>query len=87
MDIQQARVDIFDLDGMSALHLAAESGHNIVCDALLAHKAFVNNKSRVGLTPLHLAALKGYADLVRSLVSTHHATIDSLTLVTTLETT
>lgn len=66
---------------MSALHLAAEYGHNVVCDALLAHKAFVNNKSRVGLTPLHLAALKGYTELVRSLVSIHHATIDSLTLV------
>ena len=65
---------------MSALHVAAECGHNIVCDALLAHKAFVNSKSRVGLTPLHLAALKGHTDLVRSLIATHHAAIDSLTL-------
>ena len=80
-------MDIFDLDGMSALHLAAEQGHNIVCDALLASKAFVNSKSRVGLTPLHLAALKGYTELVRSLVTTHKATIDSLTLVNRLSST
>ncbi len=68
---------------MSALHLASESGHGPVCDALLAHNAFVNSKSRVGLTPVHLAALKGYTELVRSLVTIHHATIDALTLVNT----
>ena len=66
---------------MSALHLASESGHGAVCDALLAHNAFVNSKSRVGLTPIHLAALKGYTELVRSLVTVHGATIDALTLV------
>ena len=66
---------------MSALHLAAESGHNVICDALLSQKAFVNSKSRTGLTPIHLASMKGFAKLVRSLVSIHHATIDALTLV------
>ena len=66
---------------MSALHLASESGHGPICDALLAHNAFVNSKSRVGLTPIHLAALKGYTELVRSLVTVHGATIDALTLV------
>jgi ankyrin repeat protein len=66
---------------MSALHLASESGHGAVSDALLAHNAFVNSKSRVGLTPIHLAALKGYTELVRSLVTVHGATIDALTLV------
>uniref|UniRef100_A0A0P5ALS6 No mechanoreceptor potential C n=1 Tax=Daphnia magna TaxID=35525 RepID=A0A0P5ALS6_9CRUS len=76
----QARVDVFDNDGMSALHLASESGHGAVCDALLAHNAFVNSKSRVGLTPIHLASLKGYTELVHSLVTVHHATIDALTL-------
>lgn len=73
---------MFDNDGMSALHLASESGHGAVCDALLAHNAFVNSKSRVGLTPIHLASLKGYTELVHSLVTVHHATIDALTLVT-----
>jgi len=77
----KARVDLIDTDGMSALHLAAESGHNSICDALLSQKAFVNTKSRAGLTPIHLASLKGFLKLVRSLVTTHHATIDALTLV------
>ena len=77
----QARVDVFDSEGMSALHLAAECGHGTVCDALLAHNAFVNSKSRVGLTPLHLASLRGYTELVQSLVTKHYAGIDALTLV------
>ena len=75
-----ARVDVFDTEGMSALHLSAEGGHGQVCDTLLAHNAYVNSKSRVGLTPLHLAALKGFVHLVGSLVSKHHAAIDALTL-------
>lgn len=50
-----ARVDVFDLEGRSALHLAAEHGFQQVCDALLTHKAFINSKSRVGRTALHLA--------------------------------
>lgn len=50
-----ARVDVFDLEGRSALHLAAEHGFLQVCDALLTHKAFINSKSRVGRTALHLA--------------------------------
>ncbi|KAJ8897031.1 hypothetical protein PR048_002377 [Dryococelus australis] len=36
-----------------------------VCDALLTNKAFINSKSRVGRTALHLAAMNGYAYLVR----------------------
>lgn len=77
----KARVDLIDSDGMSALHLAAESGHNAICDALLAQKAFVNTKSRVGLAPIHLASLNGFTRLVRHLVTDHNATIDALTLV------
>ena len=74
-------MDVFDSDGMSALHLASENGHGAVCNTLLEHKAFVNSKSRCGLTPIHLAALKGFTELVQSLVAIHHASIDSLTLV------
>ena len=78
-------MDVFDSDGMSALHLACENGHGDVCDGLLEHKAFVNSKSRCGLTPIHLAALKGFTELVQSLVTIHHASIDALTLVKKLE--
>ncbi|XP_044592745.1 serine/threonine-protein phosphatase 6 regulatory ankyrin repeat subunit C isoform X6 [Cotesia glomerata] len=75
-----ARVDVFDLEGRSALHLAAEHGYLQVCDALLASKAFINSKSRVGRTALHLAAMNGYTHLVRFLIQDHSAAIDVLTL-------
>ncbi|XP_025833800.1 serine/threonine-protein phosphatase 6 regulatory ankyrin repeat subunit A [Agrilus planipennis] len=75
-----ARVDVFDLDGRSALHLAAEKGYIEVCDSLLSHKAFINSKSRNGRTALHLAALNGYVDLVNFLIKDHNAVIDILTL-------
>lgn len=74
------RVDVFDVEGRSALHLAAERGYLQVCDSLLTHKAFINSKSRVGRTALHLAAMNGYADLVKFLIKEHNAVIDILTL-------
>lgn len=74
------RVDVFDLEGRSALHLAAERGYLQVCDALLANKAFINAKSRVGRTALHLAAMNGFSDLVKFLIQDHGAVIDVLTL-------
>lgn len=45
--------------GKAALHLAAECGHDEVADILLLHKAFANAKSKIGLTPLHLASKNG----------------------------
>ncbi|XP_024086080.1 serine/threonine-protein phosphatase 6 regulatory ankyrin repeat subunit B isoform X2 [Cimex lectularius] len=75
-----ARVDVFDNEGRSALHLAAERGFLEVCDALLTHKAFINSKSRVGRTALHLAAMNGFANLCKFLVTDHNAVIDVLTL-------
>lgn len=42
-----ARVDVFDIECRSALHLASEHGYLQVCDALLTNKAFINSKSRV----------------------------------------
>ncbi|XP_065174102.1 serine/threonine-protein phosphatase 6 regulatory ankyrin repeat subunit A isoform X3 [Atheta coriaria] len=76
----QARVDVFDLEGRSALHLAAEKGYTQVCDYLLQNKAFINSKSRNGRTALHLAALNGYVHLVTFLIKDHNAVIDILTL-------
>uniref|UniRef100_A0A6P7F814 Serine/threonine-protein phosphatase 6 regulatory ankyrin repeat subunit A isoform X2 n=1 Tax=Diabrotica virgifera virgifera TaxID=50390 RepID=A0A6P7F814_DIAVI len=75
-----ARVDVFDLEGRSALHLAAEQGYLQVCDSLLTHKAFINSKSRNGRTALHLAAMNGYIHLVKFLIKDHNAVIDILTL-------
>lgn len=74
------RVDVFDVEGRSALHLAAEHGYLQVCDALLTNKAFINSKARNGRTALHLAAMNGYAHLVKFLIRDHNAMIDVLTL-------
>jgi len=71
--INHARVDVFDNEGRSALHLAADRGYLQVCDALLTHKAFINSKSRVGRTALHLAALNGYAHLVKYVIYFCHS--------------
>ena len=43
-------MDVFDLEGRSALHLAAEHGSIEVCEALLNKNAFVNSKSKTGWT-------------------------------------
>jgi ankyrin repeat protein len=64
--------------------LAAERGHEDISDILLSHKAFVNAKTKLGLTPLHLGAQNGSASLVRQLVETHLASIDALSLVSEL---
>ena len=40
------RVDVFDHEGKSALHLAAENGSIEVCEALLTRNAFINSKTK-----------------------------------------
>ena len=78
--VNNARVDVFDREGRSALHLAAEFGSMKVCQALLDKKAFVNSKNKQGLTALHYAASAGNSDLVSYLVNSHGAEIESLTI-------
>lgn len=75
-----ARVDVFDNEGRSALHLAADCGSLEVCQSLLEKNAFVNSKSKKGMTSLHFASHKGYTDLVDYLVTKHGASIESLTI-------
>lgn len=52
-----------------------------ICGILLKHKAFINAKSRVGFTALHLAATKGYTKLCLFLIQEHGASVDAVTLV------
>ena len=72
---------IFQAQGKAALHLAAENGHLQVAEALLGKKAYVNARSKSGITPLHLACQNGYTRLVKLLIETHKANIESLSLV------
>ncbi|KAI9015599.1 ankyrin repeat-containing domain protein, partial [Hyaloraphidium curvatum] len=68
-----ARVDAVDTDGWVPLHAAAQNGHLTCVELLLdAHKA--RNvpvdvySTQNSLTPLHLAAREGNADIVRALL-------------------
>lgn len=76
----QGRVDVFDLEGRSPLHLAAETGSVEVCQSLLEAKAFVNSKTKSGWSALHFASQKGHHELMDILVRKHGATLDSLTM-------
>ena len=56
-------------DGMTALHWAAERGHTVMAEELIAAGAAVATGTRVGgYTPLHLAARGGHAEVVRALL-------------------
>lgn len=73
--------NLIQAHGKAALHLAAENGHEQCADVLLRKKAYVNARSKSGITPLHLAAQNGYTKLVKLLIETHKAAIESLSLV------
>ncbi|EYC30062.1 hypothetical protein Y032_0005g2426 [Ancylostoma ceylanicum] len=75
-----ARIDVFDDNGRTALHLAALNGHLQIVHLLLQHKAFVNSKSKTGEAPLHLAAQNGHVRVVNVLVQDHGASLEAITL-------
>ncbi|MDE2981515.1 MAG: ankyrin repeat domain-containing protein [Gemmatimonadota bacterium] len=56
-------------DGMTALHFAAEHGHDAVARALIDAGAAVDAGTRIGrYTPLHVAARAGYGAIVAHLL-------------------
>lgn len=57
-----------DRDGWSAIHWAAEEGHEQIVDMLLERGADVNAASSYGTSPLHCAANGGNTDIVRLLL-------------------
>lgn len=73
-------MDVFDENGKAALHLASERGRLEIGNMLLKYKAFVNAKTKLGLTPLHLAAENGFNDLVKMLIEKYDASIDARSL-------
>ena len=74
-----ARVDVFDNEGRSALHLAAECGSMDVIKLLLDENAFVNSKTKLGWTALYFAAHKGYTELAAYLIKSG-ATLGGMTI-------
>ena len=54
------RVDVFDHEGRSALHLAAEFGSIEVCEALLSKNAFINSKAKTGMYCIYALKNKYY---------------------------
>lgn len=63
-----AVLDVADARGRTALHMAAEAGHEGVAELLLQASADVNVRDRAGLTPLHVAAIQGGEGMVRLLL-------------------
>lgn len=68
-------------EGKSALHLAAEQNRKDIADILLFNKAFVNAKTKLALTPLHLSAQNGSHNLIQPLIKIYQACTDALSLV------
>ncbi|XP_059094121.1 ankyrin-1-like [Tigriopus californicus] len=75
-----ARVDVFDHEGKSSLHLAAEVGSTDCCQLLVRKNAFVNSRTKNGWTAIHFGALKGHIDLVKVMVKKYDATVDAVTM-------
>ena len=73
-----AEVNAREASGENALHAATKAGYQAVVEVLLAHQADVNqpNYRYASDTPLHLAVVNGYANLV-SLFLTKGANIDA----------
>ena len=57
-----------DLDGSSALHLAADGGHREIIDLLIDKGARLDTVDQLGRTPLHRSAFLGYGAATKLLV-------------------
>ncbi|KAK6031322.1 ankyrin repeat protein, partial [Ostertagia ostertagi] len=73
-----ARIDVFDDNGRTALHLAALNGHLQIVHLLLQHKAFVNRSAgqqlEFILVPLCFAAAHNHIECLRFLLKQKHDT-------------
>lgn len=66
--IKHEAINENDRDGYTALHRAADSGHETVVRVLLRDGAEINRKDRHGSTALHWAAASGHATVVQLLL-------------------
>ena len=55
-------------DGVSPLHIAAESGHYLICKMIMENIVDKNPRGKFGLTPLHLAADRGHIEICKLFV-------------------
>lgn len=61
-------VDARDIDGFTALHLAAQYGHAAMAAMLLRRGATVDPVNNYGATPLHIAARRGHPAIMQLLL-------------------
>ena len=61
-------VDIQDVDGRTALHLAAETGNAHIAELLLQAGSSLNRRDKSGFTPLHVAGIHGFESIVKFLL-------------------
>jgi ferredoxin-like protein FixX len=71
-----ANVQITNLDGATALHMAVANGNLSTMTLLVKYGAFVNSQDDNGDTPLHYAVREEQARLVEMLVSHCNADVD-----------
>ena len=67
-------------DGLTPLHCAARSGHDLVVDMLMERGAPVSAKTKNGLTALHMATQGDHVDCARILIF-HKAPLEDVTVV------
>ena len=63
-----ARVDLYDLSQLTALHRAAAGGHTAICRALALAQCDPNARAQGGVTPMMLAAKARHFDCVQVLL-------------------
>ena len=69
LDCLADEVDAKDVDGSTALHAAAEMGRADAAALLIERRADVGAMTRVGESPLYLAAREGHAEVCRVLLA------------------
>lgn len=65
----KARVDVRNLEGRAALHVAAFAGHRDIVEALLAAGADASTLDHFGRSPVHEAARGGHVDVLELLLA------------------
>ncbi|KAJ0177115.1 hypothetical protein K1T71_007124 [Dendrolimus kikuchii] len=78
--LSDININLFDSNGVTALHYGARYGQDELCRILILNKANVNCCNKKGQTPLHLAALNNKTVVIRLLLD-HGANINAIDLL------